>query len=156
MGPVRNDLSLATEREARDRVEVAERVERAEREQAVFGLADEEAVDNRRALHRLQRRGGRERPEPEHRRAVARLQLRHLGGVGLERRRRARKHNQRGMKLVGVELGDEIFDRSGGRGQVVEADAPAALTEQCGTQRQCMGVSWSRAPLPVPGTALAA
>ena len=47
----------------------------------------------------------------EHRRAVARLQLRHLGGVGLERRRRARKHNQGGMKLVGVEPGDEIFDR---------------------------------------------
>ena len=58
---------------------------RGERDQRLFRLADEHAVDVRRALHRLRRRRRRVRAEAEHRRAELLLEL----APSRRRRRRA-------------------------------------------------------------------
>ena len=87
---------------------------------AVLGLADDHAVDVGRAQHRFARHRGRVRAEAEQRRAEARASAcAHLEDVGVERRRRARKDDERGPEAVAFEPRDDLV---GGqvRGRLVD------------------------------------
>ncbi len=62
------------------------------------------------------------------------LQRRHLGDVGVERRRRARKDDERRPEALGVEPRDDLVDRQAFRCRV-RSDAHAAAARRAGAPR---------------------
>ena len=84
----------------------------------------------------MRRRGGRVWAEAEHRRAVVLLELRDRGDVRIERRRRARKDDQRRREAVAFEPRDDLVDRQPLRGGVDQADIASGIAQQRASKRQ--------------------
>jgi hypothetical protein len=74
--------------------------------------------------------------EADNRRRVARLQARHLDGVGVQRRRRARKENQRRREVFRLQPRHHVVDRQALRGCIDEPHVAAGIPQQRRDQRE--------------------